>query len=162
MAILITLDLVVARKFGGDLELWDRLESRVDHASLNIIVMCLFLLRVYFRRKHGLPSARDTINWKNTLSKITHRTIYLCMAALFITGLITAMNATNPLSVFGAVDVTIGNLDDGFFDFVRQFHEISTKIITALIVFHISAAFYHQIFLRDNVMSRMFIQRSDK
>ena len=30
MAIVIMLDLNVAQKFGGDMELWDRLESRVD------------------------------------------------------------------------------------------------------------------------------------
>ena len=33
MAIIIMLDLNVAQKFGGNMELWDRLESRADHAT---------------------------------------------------------------------------------------------------------------------------------
>jgi cytochrome b561 len=33
MAFVIMLDLNVAQKFGGDMELWDRLESRADHAT---------------------------------------------------------------------------------------------------------------------------------
>ena len=41
MAIVIMLDLNVAQKFGGDMELWDRLESRVDHATAGLIVTFL-------------------------------------------------------------------------------------------------------------------------
>ena len=42
MAIVIMLDLNVAQKFGGDMELWDRLESRVDHATAGLIVCLLY------------------------------------------------------------------------------------------------------------------------
>ena len=38
MAFLIILDLNIAQKFGGEMELWDRLESRVDHATVGILV----------------------------------------------------------------------------------------------------------------------------
>jgi hypothetical protein len=38
MAVAIILDLIVAQKFGGEMELWDRLESRADHATMNLIV----------------------------------------------------------------------------------------------------------------------------
>lgn len=156
MALLIMLDLVVARKFGGDMELWDRLESRIDHASLNIIVMCLFLIRIYLRAKHGAPHAPATMaGWQTTLSKVTHSAIYLCMALLFITGLATAINATDSIPVFGALDITLGNTDESFFLFVRQFHEISTQVIMGLIGLHVIAAIYHQVFLRDQIMSRM-------
>jgi cytochrome b561 len=156
MALLITLDLVVARKFGGEMELLDRLESRIDHASLNIIVMCLFLIRVYLRAKHGAPHAPTTMAiWQTTLSKVTHSAIYLLMALLFITGLATAMNATAPVPVFGALDLTLGNTEESFFLFIRQFHEISTQIIMVLISLHVVAAIYHQFFLRDQIMSRM-------
>ena len=48
MAIIIMLDLNVAQKFGGNMELWDRLESRVDHATAGMIVTFLFLLRVAY------------------------------------------------------------------------------------------------------------------
>jgi len=161
MAILITLDLVVARKFGGEMELLDRLDSRVDHASLNLIVLCLFLIRVFLRRKHGTPQApNNMVAWQVTLSKVTHVAIYLLMAMLFITGLVTAMNATAPISVFGIYDVTLGNVDETFFQFVRQFHKLATQTIIVLISLHVLAALYHQFFLRDQVMSRMLRSNS--
>ena len=34
MAFVIMLDLNIAQKFGGEMELWDRLESREDHATM--------------------------------------------------------------------------------------------------------------------------------
>ena len=45
MAFLIMLDLVIAQKFGGEMELWDRLESRVDHATVGLIVTFLFRIK---------------------------------------------------------------------------------------------------------------------
>ena len=45
MALAIMLDLNVAQKFGGEMELWDRLESRADHATMGLIITFLFLLR---------------------------------------------------------------------------------------------------------------------
>ena len=49
MAIVIMLDLNVAQKFGGDMELWDRLESRVDHATAGIIVTFLLCFKNFFK-----------------------------------------------------------------------------------------------------------------
>ena len=41
MAIAIMIDLNVAQKFGGEMELWDRLESRADHATMGLIITFL-------------------------------------------------------------------------------------------------------------------------
>ena len=49
MAFLIILDLNIAQKFGGEMELWDRLESRVDHATVGILVTVLFIFRIILR-----------------------------------------------------------------------------------------------------------------
>jgi len=161
MAVFITLDLVVAQKFGGDMELWDRLESRIDHASLNIIVMFLFLLRVHLRSKHGTPPAEaNRVAWQDRLSKLTHLAIYGVMASLFATGLITGLNTTAPLPLFGILDISLGQTDANLFVFVRQFHELATQIMIALIALHLASAFYHQLFLRDRVMSRMLRRKS--
>ncbi len=61
MAIIIMLDLNVAQKFGGNMELWDRLESRVDHATAGMIVTFLFLLRVALRYVYGAPKLPSTM-----------------------------------------------------------------------------------------------------
>ena len=56
IAIAIMLDLVIAQKFGGAMEDWDRFESRSDHASVGTLVAALFVVRLYLRLKHGAPS----------------------------------------------------------------------------------------------------------
>ena len=61
MAIVIMLDLNVAQKFGGDMELWDRLESRVDHATAGIIVTFLFVLRIFLRFLYGAPALPEAM-----------------------------------------------------------------------------------------------------
>ncbi|BFM17065.1 cytochrome b [Maricurvus nonylphenolicus] len=155
MALCICLDLVVARKFGGDMELWDRLESRGDHASLNLIVLGLFILRLYFRFKQGSPAPLAGPAWQVRLAQGTHMAIYFFLAALFATGLATAMHATSAVVVFGEWSLSLGNLDEGLFLSIRQLHEFSTQAILVLITLHVVGALYHQIVLRDGVMSRM-------
>jgi cytochrome b561 len=49
MALAIMLDLFIAQKFGNPMELADRLESRLDHASLGTIVTVFFMLRIRLR-----------------------------------------------------------------------------------------------------------------
>ena len=61
MAVAIILDLIIAQKFGGEMELWDRLESRADHATMNLIVTFLFILRLILRYRYGAPSLPNTI-----------------------------------------------------------------------------------------------------
>ena len=43
MALLIMLDLNIAQKFGGDMDTLDRLESRIDHSSMGLIIASLFI-----------------------------------------------------------------------------------------------------------------------
>lgn len=155
MALCICLDLVVARKFGGEMELWDRLESRGDHATLNLIVLALFTLRLYFRFTQGVPALHPGPAWQVRLAQWTHGAIYFCMAALFATGLATALHTTTPVVVFGEWSLSLGNLDESLFLAIRQWHEFSTQAIMVLIGLHVLGAIYHQLILRDGVMSRM-------
>ena len=60
MAVAIILDLIIAQKFGGEMELWDRLESRADHATINLNVTFLFILRLILRYRYGAPSLPST------------------------------------------------------------------------------------------------------
>ena len=73
MAIIIMLDLNVAQKFGGEMELLDRLDSRVDHATAGLIVTFLFILRLFIRYKYGAPALPSTMpQWQVIGAKIGH------------------------------------------------------------------------------------------
>jgi cytochrome b561 len=56
MAIAIMIDLNVAQKFGGEMQLWDRLESRADHATMGLIITFLLVVRIFLRYRYGAPT----------------------------------------------------------------------------------------------------------
>jgi cytochrome b561 len=61
MATAIMIDLNVAQKFGGEMQLWDRLESRADHATMGLIITFLLILRIILRYKYGAPSLPNSM-----------------------------------------------------------------------------------------------------
>ena len=156
MALLIMLDLFVAQKFGGFLEDWDRLESRSDHATLGTIVTLLFIIRIILRVKNGAPTLPDSMpHWQVVLARWTHGLFYFFIGFLVISGLLTAVNAANPITLFGALDITLGQVDETLFGSLRPFHEFATNAVIALIVLHIVAALYHAFATSDRTTGNM-------
>jgi cytochrome b561 len=70
-------------------------------------------------------------------------------------GVISALNATDPVMIFQSVALDIGNLDEDQFQFVRQFYEFFTYLMMALIGVHIVAAGYHHFVAKDDSTRRM-------
>ena len=156
MAFLITMDLFVAQKFGGVLEDWDRLESRVDHGSLGTIVALLFIWRLFLRYRHGAPPLPAGMpGWQVRAAKAGHWLLYFLIGFLILSGLITASNATAPVPLFGAFDITIGQSEETAFIFLRQFHEFATKAVIALIAIHVVASIYHHFVAKDDSTAKM-------
>ncbi len=156
MAILITLDLFVAQKFGNPLELADRLESRADHGSLGTIVAVLFVIRLYLRWRHGAPPLPGTMSpWQTTAARWGHGALYFLIGFLIFSGVATAVNATAPIPLFGSFDITLGQVDDTTFIFLRQFHEFATQAVIALVAIHVLAALYHWLIAGDDTTQKM-------
>ncbi len=156
MAILITMDLFVAQKFGGYLEDWDRLESRADHGSLGTILALLLIWRLYYRVRYGAPPLPATMPpWQITAARAGHFLLYFVAVCLICTGVATAVNAASPLALFGTIDITTGQLDEDTFQAIRVFHEFCTNALIALIVVHVLASVYHHFVAKDDTTVRM-------
>ena len=156
MSILIMLDLVIAQKFGGDMELWDRLESRVDHATAGMIVAFLFILRIILRYRYGAPSLPSTMPvWQTYMAKAGHYGLYFLMGLLIISGITTANFTTDPIVVFGLINLSseVNNVE--MFNLIRGVHEFATNAIIALISIHILAAIYHHFIVKDDTTKNM-------
>ena len=156
MAGIIMLDLFVAQKFGNTMGIADRLESRVDHSTMGLLVLSLFIIRLVLRFIYGAPK-EDVASpvWQVWLAKLAHGLLYVLMGLLVASGLLTAMSATSPIEIVGVFDITFGRVNDTLFDFVRQFHEFFTEVMIGLIVIHVVAALYHQFIRRDNLLLKM-------
>ena len=150
------LDLVIAQKFGGDMELWDRLESRVDHATAGMIVAFLFILRIILRYRYGAPSLPSTMPvWQTYMAKAGHYGLYFLMGLLIISGITTANFTTDPIIVFGLINLSseVNNVE--MFNLIRGVHEFATNAIIALISIHILAAIYHHFIAKDDTTKNM-------
>ena len=86
MAIAIMIDLRVAQKFGGEMELWDRLESRADHATMGLIITFLLILRIFLRYRYGAPSLPSSMSkWQIFAAQAGHYGLYILMGCLLYT-----------------------------------------------------------------------------
>ena len=87
MAIIIMLDLNIAQKFGGEMDILDRLESRIDHTSMGLIINFLLIFRVCLRYKYGYPGSHESMpSWQVSSANIGHYGLRLFMVGLECTG----------------------------------------------------------------------------
>ena len=156
MAIIIMLDLNVAQKFGGEMQLLDRLDSRVDHATAGMIVTFLFILRIILRYRYGAPSLPQSMPlWQKYSAKLGHYGLYFLMGLLVVSGITTANFTSDPIVVFGLFNLS-SEVDNLYmFDLIRGVHEFATKAIIVLIIVHIFAAIYHHYILKDDSTKNM-------
>lgn len=157
MGLVIILDLFVAQKFGGFLEETERLQSRMDHATLGTMLAILLLLRFFFRWRSGAPALPEAgmSGWQILLARFVHVGLYAAMVLLLATGVITATQATDPILVFQSIEITVGQMSDENFVFLRRFHDGMTWIMIGLIGLHVAGALYHQFIIRDRILIRM-------
>jgi cytochrome b561 len=55
MAGIIMLDIFVAQKYGNTMQIADRLESRVAHSTMGLLLLSLFVIRLVLRFIYGDP-----------------------------------------------------------------------------------------------------------
>ena len=156
MAFLIILDLNIAQKFGGEMELLDRLESRVDHATVGTIITFLFVLRLALRYFYGAPNLPSTMpKWQIYAAHIGHYGLYTLMGLLMITGFISASFASEPIIIFNNFNLAFAGHNDNLFMLFRGVHEFCTNAIIFLIIVHIVAALYHHFIAKDRTTIKM-------
>ncbi len=126
------------------------------HFLIGDAVLLLVLLRIYFRKKDGEPAAANASPLLNKVAAATHVLLNLSVIALVISGiatvatsgLIDALKAADPSLIpdFGKVGA-------------KEFHELFLGVTMLLVAFHVAAALYHQIIVKDNLLRRIMIKR---
>ena len=94
-------------------------------------------------------------NWQVISAKAGHYGLYLLMAMLIITGILSAIFTAEPIVVFGLLNLSSEVQNGEMFSLIRGIHEFSTNAIILLIIIHIVAALYHHFVIKDRTTINM-------
>lgn len=134
------------------------------HKATGILILVLSVIRVLWRLTHRAPPLpASTPAWQRSVSGVTHFALYAMMLAMPLSGWAMASASDRPLTFYGLFDlprlaVAKGSALAGA---AHEAHEIGGIIMALLVVMHIAAALQHHFVLRDGLLARMGMGRSD-
>ena len=133
----------------------EKLTPLALHMDLGIITLVVIVFRFVMRMRLPKPAHASTGNaFLDWIGKIVHYALYALVFLMAVSGLSLSMQAGLAPMVFGGSGAS---LPADFYDFAaRMLHGFIAPVLFLLIVLHVGAAFYHQLALKDNLLSRMW------
>ena len=117
------------------------------HMILGGLAGLLVIARIVLRKR--LPAPPPVQGEK--LARLGHMALNLVILLLAFSGMMLALQSGTFDAVFGS-----GVLPEDFKQFTpRKIHGLASRAAMALIAIHILAALYHQIIVKDGLLSRM-------
>ena len=121
------------------------------HMALGAALLVLMVIRLFVRVSTKRPSWADTGNkYLNMLGEFVHWALYL--AIFFILGMGAWIGSSRNLMGYltGAGSVTHPDRA------LTSVHQLGWIMVLGLLFLHVAGAAYHQLVLKDNLLSRMW------
>lgn len=127
------------------------------HMIVGFTILGLLVIRLVVRFTTKHPDWASTGNkFFDVIGNLTHWGLYLLTFAMVITGIILADQRGMLARTFGIGSTpTLGSFGRGGFS-LGFFHGGIWILLLLLILLHVGAALYHQFFIKDNLLSRMW------
>jgi cytochrome b561 len=126
------------------------------HVTLGILILVLMIFRAIVRYFTSHPPAASGSPALDFLALASHHLFYATVFALAGSGVTMALET----GLFDVVYGGHGALPADFWAFpVRTAHYVLSRLLMALIAFHVLAALYRSFALRDGLLSRMSFGR---
>ncbi|MEW6286140.1 MAG: cytochrome b/b6 domain-containing protein [Chloroflexota bacterium] len=125
------------------------------HMSIGILTLLVIVVRFITRMKLPRPAHASTGNvFLDWLGKAVHYALYALVFLMAVSGMSLSLQAGLVPIVFGGSGAP---LPADFFDFAaRALHGFIAPALLLLVLLHVGAAFYHQLFIKDKLFSRMW------
>lgn len=142
--------------FGESFEkMW---ESMPFHKATGLMILLLSIVRLGWRLRWRTPDY--PVDFKPLFRKFaaaTHGMLYILMIVLPVTGWIFSSAGKWPLNIYGLFDWPKLPLtkDMPIVGVSHEAHEVLGYAFAALVAFHIAAALYHHVALKDATLRRM-------
>ena len=126
------------------------------HMILGITTLVLLTVRLLVRwfTKHPDWASTGT-PFLDLIGKLTHFGLYFFTFSITITGIVMASQRGLLARVLGIGTAAARGFSRRGFS-IGAFHGLSWALLFLLILLHVGAAFYHQIFKKDNLLGRMW------
>lgn len=131
----------------------NKIDALKGHMIVGGLIFMLTLVRLVVRKKtlHPKPASTGYV-LLDRFAPYAHTMLYLLVLVMAGSGIALSILSGLPSIVFGGV----GSLPVDFSQFPpRLVHGLVAKVLMAVIVLHIAAAFYHQLIRKDGLLSRM-------
>lgn len=133
----------------------EKLTPLALHMGVGILTLVVIVFRFVIRMRLPKPAhastGNDLLDW---VGKVVHYALYALVFLMAVSGLSLSMQAGLAPIVFGGSGAS---LPADFYAFTaRMLHGFIAPVLFLLILLHVGAAFYHQLALKDNLLSRMW------
>ena len=126
------------------------------HMILGISTLVLLTIRLVVRWMTKHPDWASTgTPFLDLVGKLTHFGLYFFTFSITITGIVMASQRGLLARVLGIGTAAARGFSRRGFS-IGAFHGLSWALLFLLILLHVGAAFYHQIFKKDNLLGRMW------
>lgn len=142
---------------GGAAGLMSELALLARHKSFGITIFALAVARLAWRAfspAPALPAGMGGV--ERVVARATHYAFYALLFCMPITGWLMSSAANFPVSYFGLFTLPdVVSPDDGLKDTLVQIHHLCAAVLLVLAALHVTAAFKHHLWDRDDVLVRM-------
>lgn len=126
------------------------------HKSMGLTLALLVVMRLLWKIKAKAPALPEYITgWKRISATATHHTLYLLMFVQPMSGYISSSFSGYKTKFWGIPLPHWGWKAPELNEFFTGIHDISSKLLLILIVFHIAGAIYHIAKGETGIIKRM-------
>lgn len=127
------------------------------HKSTGILIALLIVFRIIWRLTHQPPSLPDAMPaWQRRAAAASHRLLYVLMLVMPLSGYVASNFSKHGVNFFNSVKLAPWGSDDKLlYAIFNQTHKITSWLLLALVILHVSAALKHLFVDRDNIFSRI-------
>lgn len=133
-----------------------------NHKQFGVLALVLVLLQGLLRLRHRMPEPPAGLaGWERSLSKFTHRALYVLMIAVPLMGYSMSSTFTQsdgvPFFFLGHLPELLPK-NDKWFEVFQLLHRVLAYTLLALVVLHVAGALKHRFFdkgRQTDVLGRM-------
>lgn len=135
----------------------ERMELFTWHKTLGATILIIALVRLLYRWMNPPPPFPPELpRWERVASVWTHRTFYLLLIVVPLTGLIAVSDRGPTTGLIGGIPLpTVPGITEATGDLSGEIHRFLVYGTLLLLVAHIVAPLWHRFILRDRTTARM-------